>query len=124
MQVRRMAFDRLPLALRLALYALAVGVLAYLCLAPSNDLPSVNIWDKAEHAIAWAVLAGSGLVLFPRQPGRVALFALAFGILIEIAQGDMPFGRDMDWRDFVADAVGVSASLALYALVRRARRRS
>ena len=117
-----MALDRLPLALRLALYALAAGVLLYLCLAPSKDLPSVNLWDKAEHAIAWAVLAGSGLVLFPRHPARVALFALAFGALVEVLQGNLPFGRDMDWTDWAADLVGVAASLALYALVRRVRR--
>ena len=114
-----MALDRLPLALRLALYAIAVAVLAYLCLAPSKDLPSVNVWDKAEHALAWAVLAGSGLILFPRHPARVAGFALAFGVLVEILQGNLPFGRDMDWMDFVADGVGVAASLALYALVRQ-----
>lgn len=117
-----MALDRLPLAPRLALYAVAAGVLLYLCLAPSKDLPSVNIWDKAEHALAWAVLAGCGLVLFPRQPGRIAAFALAFGVLVELLQGNLPFGRDMDWMDFAADAVGVAASLALYALVRQVRR--
>jgi hypothetical protein len=116
-----MAPGRLP-ALRLAAYAVAVAVLLYMCLAPSKDLPSVNVWDKAEHAIAWAVLAGSGLVLFPRHPGRIAVFALAVGILVEVLQGSLPFGRDMDWRDFVADAVGVAASLAVYAVIRRARR--
>jgi hypothetical protein len=117
-----MALDRLPLALRLALYVIAAGVLLYLCLAPSKDLPSLNVWDKAEHALSWAVLAGAGLILFPRHPGRIAGFALAFGILIEVLQGNLPFGRDMDWMDFVADAVGVAASLSLYALVRQVRR--
>ena len=117
-----MVLGRLPFALRLALYAVAAGVLLYLCLAPSKDLPSVNIWDKAEHAIAWAVLAGSGLVLFPRHPARIVVFALAFGALVEVLQGNLPFGRDMDWTDWAADAVGVAASLALYALVRQARR--
>jgi VanZ family protein len=117
-----MALDRLPLPLRLALYAVAAAVLLYLCLAPSKALPSVNVWDKAEHAIAWAVLAGSGLILFPRHPARIAVFALAFGALVEILQGALPFGRDMDIMDLVADSVGVAASLALYALVRQGRR--
>jgi hypothetical protein len=41
---------------------------------------------------------------------------------VEVLQGSLPFGRDMDWRDFVADALGVAASLAVYAVIRRARR--
>jgi len=117
-----MALDRLPLAPRLVLYAVAAGVLLYLCLAPSKDLPSVNVWDKAEHALSWAVLAGAGLILFPRHPGRIAVFALVFGGVVEVLQGKLPFGRDMDWADVVADAVGVAASLALYALMRQVRR--
>ncbi|HEX3700428.1 MAG TPA: VanZ family protein [Phenylobacterium sp.] len=114
-----MGFDRLPLPLKLGLYALAAAILLYLTLAPSKALPTVNVWDKAEHAIAWAVLAGVGLMLFPRHAAAVAVFALAFGALVEVLQGALPFGRDMDWKDWVADAVGVGAALVVFGLVRR-----
>lgn len=123
MQVSGMGLDRLPLPLRLGLYALATGILLYLTLAPSQALPEVHLWDKAEHAIAWAVLAGTGLILFPRQAERVAGYALAFGVLVELLQWALPFGRDADWKDWAADAVGVAAALAVFALIRRGRAR-
>jgi VanZ family protein len=100
-------------------YGLAVGVLLYLCLAPAKDLPPATLWDKAEHAIAWFVLAAIGLAFWPTRPGRIAGFALALGALVEVLQATLPFGRDGDWRDWIADSVGVAAALLLWALVRR-----
>jgi len=35
----------------------------------------------------------------------------------------MGFGRQGDWRDLLADTLGVLAALAIYALVQRLRRR-
>jgi VanZ family protein len=116
-----MGFDRLPLPARLGLYGAATAVLLYLTLAPSQALPKVQVWDKAEHAIAWAVLTGVGLVLFRRWTWRIAGFALAVGALVEVLQGLMPLGRDADWKDWAADLVGVAAAVAAAALVRRAR---
>ncbi|MDB5448641.1 MAG: hypothetical protein JWQ97_3958 [Phenylobacterium sp.] len=113
---------RWPPALRIAAYAGAVAVLLYLCLAPSNDLPTVNLWDKAEHSLAWCVLTGLGLVLWPARPARVTAFAFAFGGLVEVLQGDLPFGRDADWRDWAADSTGVGAALLVWWLVMLAMR--
>jgi VanZ family protein len=116
-----MGFDRLPLALRFGLYGLATAILLYLCLAPTKALPNVHLWDKAEHAIAWAVLAGVGLILFPDRPVAIVAFSLTFGVLVEVLQAVLPFGRDGDWKDWAADCVGVAATFAIYALVRRLR---
>jgi VanZ family protein len=116
-----MGFDRLPLALRLGLYGLATAILLYLCLAPAKSLPSSGLWDKWEHAIAWAVLAGVGLVLFPDRPATIVVFSLSFGVAVEVLQAALPFGRDGDWKDFVADCVGVAAALLVYAAIRRLR---
>jgi len=109
-----MPFHRWPLPVRLGLFALATAILLYLALAPSKDLPHVNLWDKAEHAIAWAVLAATGLVMWPRRPAPVAAYALIVGAAVELLQGSMGLGRDMDWRDFVADAVGVAGALIVW----------
>jgi VanZ family protein len=116
-----MGFERLPLSVRLGLYGVAVAVLLYLCLAPSKALPSSNLSDKWEHAIAWAVLAGVGLVLFPDRPAAIVIFALGFGGLVEVLQAALPFGRDGDWKDWVADGVGVAAAVLAYAAIRRLR---
>jgi VanZ family protein len=114
-----MGFARLPLALRLAIYGFAVVVLLFLTLAPSNDLPTVNVWDKAEHAIAWLVLAGLGLLLFPRHAVRIALFSLGVGVLVEILQATPMIARDADIRDVLADSAGIAAALVVGRLVRR-----
>jgi VanZ family protein len=114
-----MGFARLPLTIRLALYGAAVAILLYMCLAPSRYLPRVNIWDKAEHATAWLVLAALGLVLFPRQAVTIALFSLGFGVLVELLQAMPVIGRDADVRDVLADSVGIAAALVVGRLVRK-----
>lgn len=110
---------RLPRPLRLAAYAAATAILLYLCLAPTKDLPHETLWDKAEHAIAWFVLAATGLVLSPRRPRAIAAFAIGLGAAVEVLQATLPFGRDGDWRDLVADSVGVAAALVLWAILRQ-----
>jgi VanZ family protein len=115
---------RLPRPLRLALYALATAILLYMCLAPSRDLPKVNLWDKEEHAIAWFVLAATGLLLSPRRPRAIALYAFGVGAFVEIAQGLMGLGRDADWHDLAADSVGIVAAFIGYLAIRLAARRS
>lgn len=114
---------RLPAALRFSGYAVAVAVLLYLCLAPGKDLPEEHLWDKAEHAIAWFVLAAIGLAFWPGRPGRIAGFAVGLGALVEVLQAIMPFGRDGDWHDWVADSVGVAVALVCWAAIRGLARR-
>jgi VanZ family protein len=116
-----MAPDRLSLPLRLGLYGAALAIVLYLTQAPVRDLPPVSLWDKAEHALAWAALTACGLLLFPRRPGRIVLLVLAYGGLVEVVQALLPFGRDADWRDWAADAVGVGAALIALGGLRRLR---
>jgi VanZ family protein len=114
---------QLPIALRLAGYAVAVTVLLYMTLAPSKDLPNPNIWDKAEHAISWMVLAGIGLSFWPHRPGRIAALSMLVGVLVEVLQSALPFGRDGDVRDLLGDGAGVAAALVVWAVVRACGRR-
>lgn len=110
--------DLLPLRLRLAAYGFAVAVLLYLTLAPSQDLPKEHMWDKAEHASAWLVLAVIGLALWPARPRRIAAFAFCLGALVEVLQWAMPFGRDGDVRDLLGDSVGIAAALVIWTCAR------
>lgn len=105
---------RLPRPIRLAAYALATAILLYMCLAPSDGLPTVNLWDKEEHAISWFVLTATGLILSPRRPRGIALYAFGFGVFVEVVQGLMGFGRDADIHDVAADSVGIAAAFLLY----------
>lgn len=111
--------DRLPQGLRLAAYAAAVAVLLYLTLAPGDALPPQATWDKAQHALSWCVLGGIGLAFWPRRPIRVAAFALGLGVVVEVLQAALPFGRHGDVRDLVGDGAGMAAALAVWAMARR-----
>jgi VanZ family protein len=82
------------------------------CLEPPRYVPNLHLWDKAEHAIAFGGMTFwfGGLA----RRGRylvVASLMLLFGGAIEIAQGIMRLGRDMDIMDFLADGVGISLAL-------------
>ncbi|HEX5380547.1 MAG TPA: VanZ family protein [Phenylobacterium sp.] len=118
-----MFLSRLPRPIRLALYALATLVVLYMCLAPTRDVPGAErVWDKAAHAVTWAILAGSGLVLSPRRPRAIILFSLALGAGVEFLQMTMGFGRQGDWRDFAADSLGAGLALLVWMAIRRMRR--
>lgn len=73
-------------------------------------------WDKAQHAAAYGLLtwlAGRALELHltPRTRAwlMAALYALAFGSLMEIAQGAMTQVRFADPQDLLANAIGTVA---------------
>ena len=107
--------SRAPRRLRLALYAVAVAILLYMTLAPSKAVPGAGlIWDKAEHAGAWLVLTGLGLLLSTRRRWAIGVFAIAFGAAIEVLQAAMPFGRDGDIVDLMADGVGGATAYFLW----------
>lgn len=110
----------LPRPVRLALYAAATLVLAYMALAPEHDVPGVELlWDKLEHAAAWTVLTLAGLTLSTKRRWAIGAFAVAFGGVIEVLQAVMPYGRDGNLGDWIADDFGVSVAYALWWVVRR-----
>ena len=87
-----------------------------LALSPAPYLPPLDIfnwWDKAQHAIAFAVLAVLAVLAYPKASRlRIALLLIGQGVLIELLQyyGGYRFG---DWQDVVADGVGVLLGLAM-----------
>jgi len=110
----------LPRRLRLALYALAALILTYMALAPTQDVPGSDlVWDKAEHGSAWTVLTLAGLALSTKRRWAIGVFAIAFGAVIEVLQAVMPFGRDGNVADWIADIVGVAAAYLLWWIARR-----
>jgi len=102
-----------------ALGLLLILIVLYLCLAPSIPGPSFPGVDKAEHLLTWLVVTAWFASLVERSAYvRVAIVMIGIGIGIEFAQYWMALGRDGDWRDVVANSVGVGAGL-LVAAVRR-----
>ena len=84
------------------------------CLVPARDVPRMPIGDKLQHLVAYSGLAlWFGGLVPPRRYLQLALTLLALGGGIEMAQGLMGLGREADWRDFYADALGAALGLAL-----------
>jgi VanZ family protein len=106
-------------SLRLAWLWWSVGwaVVIYVtvsCLEPARYVPDLHLWDKGEHALAFFGMSVwfGGLVRYSRYP-VIAVLMLLLGGAIEIAQGTMGLGRDADIMDWIADAVGIAAALAV-----------
>ena len=113
-------FSFIPRPLRLAVFGGAVAVILYLTLAPSNDVPGSSlIWDKAAHAIAFGLLVIVGLLMSTHRRWAVILAVWGLAVGIEIAQALMPYGRQGDWRDALADTIGIALGVGLWALARR-----
>ena len=98
-------------------YLAGVGLILVVVVAslvPRSELPHLAISDKVEHFTAYFGLGlwFGGLVM-PRRYALLASALLVLGGGIEVAQGLMGWGREADWRDFYADALGAFAGLAL-----------
>jgi VanZ family protein len=89
----------------------AVTVLALLPVE-HLPLPAFNLWDKAQHALAFAVLTVGACLLWPRETARVAAGMIAYGTALEMAQWAVGW-RFAELSDLLADAVGVLAAVAL-----------
>jgi VanZ family protein len=100
------------------LYLLTLLVLS---LVPTGQLPDglANIWDKAQHALGYAVLAALGMWAYPAWPPlKMGLALLAFGASVELAQAATGW-RFGEWADLLANGIGIGfALLAVYWLRR------
>ncbi|MDZ7810162.1 MAG: VanZ family protein [Arhodomonas sp.] len=95
----------------LALLLLAAVV--WLSLTPSPPTPPAALsWDKAQHALAYVILAWSFGQVWPRSPARVAAGLIVIGVLIELAQAATS-ARVMEGGDVLANTVGVLGGTVL-----------
>ncbi len=117
LNTRSPAPERVPLLLgRVAFWGASVVTLVA-AFAPPSRAPHLFPWDKAEHVLAFYVLAFLGAAAFPRvKAWGLALVLLVFGGAIEVIQGTPWIARDADIHDWFADAVGIGFALAPLAL--------
>jgi hypothetical protein len=92
------------------IFWVACLVVLALSLSPTEHLPQqiFSIWDKAQHALAFAGLMVLGLWAYPLRGKYLALGLLAYGLGIELAQAATGW-RFGEAADLLADAVGVAA---------------
>jgi VanZ family protein len=94
---------------------LAIGFAIVVCLMPSDRLPQPpNLSDKSEHFLCYLLLSCWFAGIYPRaRYWIIAIGLVAMGVLIELAQGAMGWGRQADVRDVLANCTGVLAGLLL-----------
>jgi len=97
----------------LSLGWLAVVLAIVVCLVPVQKLPQPpNLSDKSEHFLAYLLLSTWFAGIYPRARYWIIAIGLGvMGVLIEIAQGSMSYGRQADVLDVIANCSGVLAGL-------------
>lgn len=100
-----------PRPLRIAAFVLACLVVTWASLTPVTALPSVSLWDKAEHLAAYLGLALIGAAAFPARFTRLAVGLFCGGVAIEVLQSIMGLGRQGDPADVLANTLGLAAGL-------------
>jgi VanZ family protein len=104
------------------LLALLTCVVAYLALTPGPPIDVQTGWDKMNHMLAFSALAVCACFsgLRPRWRLLLAMVALlAFGGAIEVIQPEV--GRNAEWADLLADAVGIIAGTSAALWLSRSR---
>jgi hypothetical protein len=91
-----------------------VFAVAWLSLTPHPpEPPAFLVWDKAQHALAYACLMVWFRLAFAKR-WRWPAFLLGLGIGLEFLQG-LGGARTLDPSDMIANAVGVGLGLMLAA---------
>ena len=111
---------RRPLLWRILFWAALLFALVMALLPSPPHLVLDDLGDKAEHSLAFAVLAVLGAWGYP----RASLFRLGerlsfLGAMIEVLQSIPALHRDCDIMDWVTDTVVIVITVGLIALFRR-----
>jgi VanZ family protein len=77
----------------------------------------VNNIDKAYHSFAYFVLALTWLLSFYKKPNKkyiIVLCCILFGIIIEVLQSTLTIYRKGDYKDVLANSLGVLLALVIF----------
>ena len=95
----------------IAFWACLIGAYV-LAIMPGHDAPSVFLWDKLNHMLAFFVVTILYRLAYPRTPVVVIAVAMAlFGGAIELSQAVPFIHRDAEWDDWFADCGAAIAGL-------------
>lgn len=106
-----------PRRLQLLLGLCLVAILVLALLPTSTPMPHTG-WDKGDHVLAFACLAGIGSGAFPGRLRWLGAGLLAYGGLIEVLQSLTPY-RYANPMDLVGNAIGIAIGLAVAVAVAR-----
>ncbi len=106
-------------------FVVGAGLVTVLSLVPASALPPLGMWDKLQHAVAYALLAVAGCTGFSSTRGRRwVLIALAvYGGSIELIQSALS-AREGSIADWIANAIGIGFGYIVARIAGNAMRRS
>lgn len=83
-------------------------------LVPGQKLPDTHMGDKWQHSIGYTLLTLWFTGMYSKGSyWKVGGAMFLLGVAIEVAQGLMPFGRQMDVRDVGANSIGIAIGIAI-----------
>ena len=111
--------------MRLAVALLYLSIVAKLSLMPSNQLPELNPFDgfdKVVHGCMYFGLTILACWTFQAEVKRnwiffIVIFAILWGLLMEISQLEMKVGRAFEWTDELANSVGALVGASIYVFI-------
>ena len=90
-----------------------------MALIPSDVLMQFNLWDKAQHALAFAVLTLTGSLAYANKTKVVYIGLILYGVIIEVMQNTLTSTRFGGVSDILADSVGMAIGFFIYLAVRK-----
>lgn len=95
-------------------------VIVFLCSLPGKDVPNLGLMqqDKIGHFAVFFIWALLFLTWYPHWK-KVLFWGIAFGFGIEVYQHYLPFERQMDFWDGVADTIGTVLGIAAFYLYQK-----
>lgn len=120
-----------PRWLRLLLSLIYLGILALLSMMPSQEVPQWELFpgfDKLVHGCMYFGFTILACWTFHAEEKRkwiifIVLFAISWGMLMEIVQLKMMEGRAFEWTDEISNSIGALFGAITYAWIAAAFRR-
>ena len=102
------------------LFACCIIFTLVMAVIPITEMPNAfNLWDKAQHALAFSVLTIAGNLAYPKLTKAVYVGLILYGAAIELIQSTLTTTRFGEFSDLVADGVGIGLGFAVYYIVRK-----
>jgi VanZ family protein len=103
------------------MFGLCIIFTTIMALLPNTEVPHIfNLWDKSQHALAFAALSLTGCLAYIHKVKVVCLGLLAYGASIEVMQSTFTTTRFGEASDLLADSVGILIGFILYLLAKKA----
>lgn len=120
-------FLSVRLSFRYALVFIYVGCIMTLSLIPPQSFPKIPLFEGADKVVhflmylVFSVLSSWALKteLFRSRTLLILPATIGWGILMEVIQLEMHWGRSFSWFDVLANTIGVTFGLLFYLVVTR-----